>query len=323
VNDAAYTAQRLLHEAHRRGYAWDFLPLAAPAAPPSHWAGVTGTARKAAVGGAWLGRLAWQARAHDVVHIHSATTLGHARHAVRRYVLHCHGSDVRSRQYDPDAGEMIRTGLATAEAVFYSTPDLAEHILPHRADAVLLPVPIDVTALPRWDPLTTPPRVVFASRWEAVKGLPAQLDTAEQVVRALGRRADVVGLDWGLAAADAAARGIRLVPRLDHTAYLRLLAGAHVVVGQAAGILSASELEALGTGAPLAVPAPLTRYAGSAPPVYGSSPRSVAEVVSALLDGSAAHDPEATRAWVAGHHSPAGGVDLLVATYRRIMGQRA
>jgi glycosyltransferase involved in cell wall biosynthesis len=321
VNDAAHTAERLVREARRRGYRWDLLPRAAADASPDLWQGTSGRARRALVGGAWLARLAWQARRHDVVHVHSATTLHHTRPVADRFVLHCHGSDVRMAQYDPTRTGEIRAGLRDAQAVFFSTPDLAEHVLPHRADAQLLPVPIDVAELPAWEP-SVPAQVVFASRWEAVKGLDAQLATANALVAALAGRAEVVGLDWGPAASEAAALGVRLLPKLDHPAYLRLLAGATAVVGQAAGILSASELEAMGTGAPLAVPAPLPLYAGSPPPVYGSSPESVADAVVALVTDTLAHDAGAARAWVRAEHGVDRGVDLLRDTYLRVLASR-
>ncbi len=319
VNDAALTAARLAAEARRRGLRWDLLPLASTR---TDWHGPVGQARRAALGGAWLARLAVAARRHDIVHVHSATTLPHARRAVQRFVLHCHGSDVRSAQYEPERAEAIRAGLRDAEAVFYSTPDLAAHVLPHRPDAHLLPVPVDAATLPRWQPLDGPARVVFASRWEDVKGLAAQLDTAERVVQALGDRAEVVGLDWGPAADAARLLGVRLVPRLDHAAYLALLAGATAVVGQAGGILSASELEAMGTGAPLAVPAPLDLYADSAPPVVGTDPVSVAEAVVALVADPQSHDPVASRAWVERWHGTARGVDAVTAVYDDVMAAR-
>jgi hypothetical protein len=318
VGDAASTAVTLVAEARRRGLPWDHLPLATT---PSGGNRLGRQVRRAATGAGWLAQLAVGARRHDVVHVHSATTLHHVRPVSRRFVLHCHGSDVRSLQYEPRRTEEIRAGLRDAEAVFYSTPDLDEHVLPVRPDATMVPVPVDVTALPAWAPQGARPQVVFASRWEDVKGLQAQLETARLLLAATGDRADVVGLDWGPAAEEAARLGVQLRARLHHAAYLALLAGADVVVGQAAGILSASELEALGTGAPIAVPAPLTLYAASAPPVYGTDPRSVTEAVVALLDG-AAHDPGRGRTWVATHHGPAVGVDIVIPTYDRVMAAR-
>jgi hypothetical protein len=318
VGDAAQTGARLVRQARRSGLPWDQLPLADSA---GSWPGPLGRLRRPLVGGAWLARLAVAARRHDVVHVHSATTLPHTRPVARRFVLHCHGTDVRASQYEPGRGTGIRAGLRDAEAVLYSTPDLAEHVLPHRPDARLLPVPVDTSSLPAWSPVQ-PQRVVFASRWEDVKGLAAQLETARLVLEAVPDGVEVLGLDWGPAAAEAAALGVRLVPRLDHDGYLALLAGASAVVGQAAGILSSSELEALGSGAPLLVPTALPHYADAPPPVLGTDPASVAEAARALLDGSLPHDPSAGRTWVADQHGTARGVATLREVYRAVVEAR-
>ena len=317
VNDAAFTASRLLGEARARGLRWDLLPIAAPA---QDWDGPVGMARKAALGARWVAGLAVGARRHDIVHVHSATTLKHTRPATRRYVLHCHGSDVRTAQYQPAHRDSIRTGLSEAEAVFYSTPDLAEHVLPHRPDAHYLPVPVAVDEVPAWAP-TRRPTVVFASRWSPDKDSARQLAVAAALVRELGDRADVVGLDWGPQSAEASALGVRLVPRSDHAAYLRLLSGAHVVVGQSAGILAASELEALAAGAPLVVPVPLPLYPETDLPVSGADgPEGAVAKVRALLDdpGDASH----RRDWVRSHHGVVHAVDTVTAVYDDVMAAR-
>ena len=319
VNDAAFTAARVVRRARQLGYRWDLLPRAF--SDPS-WTGPYGRVRRALTGAAWAGRLALEARRHDVVHVHSATTLPHVRPVLRRFVLHCHGSDVRSAQYEPGRGAGIRAGLIEAEAVFYSTPDLAEHVLPHRPDAVLLPVPVDVDLLPTWRPDPARPQVVFASRWEPVKGLEAQLETARLLVESLGESATVVGLDWGPGAADARAAGVPLVPRVTHDEYVRMLARATVVVGQAAGILSSSELEALGCGAPLVVPAPLLVTEGEPPPVHGHDPVSAAAAALRIIQGSGTHSAERSRAWVREHHGVDQGVATLAESYRGVVAAR-
>ncbi|MPZ81715.1 MAG: hypothetical protein GEV28_15455 [Actinophytocola sp.] len=322
VNEAAFTAQRMIAEATRRGYAWHHLPKAAPA---QEWRGPTGQARRALIGAAWVARLRVLARRHDIVHVHSASTLAHSRLGAPRYVLHCHGTDVRTAQYDPARGGGIRAGLRDAEAVFYSTPDLAEHVLAHRADAVYLPVPIDVDAIAPWAPVAGRPRVVFASRWTPDKDSTTQLKVAAELVAALGERAEVVGLDWGAHAADAAALGVRLVPRGDHADYLALLSGAHVVVGQAAGILAASELEALAAGTPMVVPVPLPLYAAAPPPVLGGGIGGIGDAVAAVvasLAGSVSHDPATVRQWVRDHHGVAHAVDTVAAVHRAVVAAR-
>lgn len=318
VNDAAFTAARMLGEARSRGLQWDLLPIIPPA---QDWSGPVGTSRKAVLGARWLAGLARAARRHDIVHVHSATTLRHTRPVVRRYVLHCHGSDVRSAQHQPTHRDSIRAGLTEAEAVFYSTPDLAEQILPHRTDAHYLPVPVAVDEVPVWSPSGGRPSVVFASRWSPDKDSTRQLAVARALVRALDERADVVGLDWGPQSADAAAVGVRLVPRCDHAAYLRLLAGAHVVVGQSAGILAASELEALATGAPLVIPVPLPLYDRTDVPVTGADgPDGAVAEVRTLLDDPG--DPTIRREWVREHHGVVRAVDTLTAVYADVMARR-
>ncbi|MGH3756200.1 hypothetical protein [Actinophytocola sp.] len=319
VNEAAFTARRMIAEATRRGYVWHYLPKAAPA---QEWRGLTGRARRALIGAGWVARLRLLARRHDIVHVHSASTVAHAKLGAPRYVLHCHGTDVRTAQYDPARGEGIRAALRAAEAVFFSTPDLAEHVLPHRADATYLPVPVDVANVPRWTPLDGTPRVVFASRWTADKNTDIQLRTAAALVEAMDGRAEVVGLDWGPHAADAAAAGVRLLPRRDHPAYLELLAGAHVVVGQAAGILAVSEVEALAAGAPMVVPVELPLYADTPPPVHGGSVEDVVAATEALLDGSQTHEPEKVRRWVQDNYGVEHAVDTVAAVHRDVVAAR-
>jgi hypothetical protein len=319
VNDAAFTARRLIAEARRRGYRWDYLPKAAPI---QEWRGVTGRARRAAIGAAWVARLAVRARAHDIVHVHSASTLAHSRLGAPRFVVHCHGTDVRTAQYDPARRDGIVAGLRDAEAVFYSTPDLAEHVLPHRADAVYLPVPVDVADIPEWAPAAGTPQVVFSSRWTPDKDSATQVAVARDLVAALDGRAEVVGLDWGPQAEEARALGVRLVPRADHAAFLALLAGAHVVVGQAAGILAGSELEALATGAPLVVPVKLPLYSAAPPPVYGGSVADTVAAVVAIVDGAQPHDPAVARGYVRDVHGVERAVDTVAEVYRNVLAAR-
>ncbi|MBP2364687.1 glycosyltransferase [Pseudonocardia parietis] len=317
VNDAAFTAARMTTEAHRRGLEWDLLPKAAPA---QQWPGVSGRLRRAMIGGRWVARLAVKAWRHDIVHVHSASTVAHSRLGAPRYVVHCHGTDVRTAQYDPRRGPAVVRALERAEAVLYSTPDLAEHVLQHRPDAVYLPVPIDVDAVPGWYPAPGRPRIVFASRWSRDKGVEVQLAVARDLAARMGDRVDLVGLDWGSCTADAAASGVRLVPRTGHSDYLGLLAGASVVVGQSAGILAASELEALAAGAPVVVPVPLPLYEN--PPVLAVAASDAADAVAAVLDGDHGHDPVGVRRWTRDTHGVVQAVDSVQEVHRRVLAAR-
>src|SRR5262249_3480485 len=145
---------------------------------------------------------------------------------------------------------------------------------------------------------------------------------AEALVIALRDRADVTALDWGTQAADAAALGVHLHPKCDHIAYLNLLAGADVVVGQTAGIIAASEIEAIATGAPVVLPVPLPLYAEEPPPVLGGSVADTVTAVEALLDGSQPHDPDAGRTWTRDHHGVEHAVDTVADVHRAVVEAR-
>jgi glycosyltransferase involved in cell wall biosynthesis len=297
---------------------WDLLPLASDRVTAG---GARGTLQKGVAGAAWVARLAVAARRHDITHVHSAGILRHARFGVRRFVLHCHGTDVRTQQYQDRWRRPIVHGLEVAEAVFYSTPDLAEHVLPARPDAVYLPVPIDVARVPRWQPARLP-TVVFASRWGPDKGGEAQLTLAGRVRQALTPDVDVVGLDWGPLAGRAAEHGIRLVPPMPRVDYLALLASATVVVGQSAGIVAASELEALAVGAPLVLPTALDLYAADPPPVLGGDPDAAVDAVVATVSDPSAWSADAARGYVERVHGVEHGLDTVLETYDAVLRRR-
>lgn len=247
VNDCAATTTTLVSEARRQGLAWRYLPIAST---EEDWQGVSGLLQKAARGAKWEARLGAATWSADLVHLHSGMVHRHAGWLPRPMVLHLHGTDIRSQQYDPRSAGVITRALAAAQVVVYSTPDLAEHTLPRRPDALLMPVPIAAAALPRHQPAPQP-TVVFASRWERVKGLDVQLALANELGARHGPSVRLAGLDWGEGAELARAAGVELVPMLPRARFHRFLASAHVVVGQPTGMLAASELEAMGIGVPV------------------------------------------------------------------------
>lgn len=345
INDCAFSTTNLMTAARRCGLPWRYQPLAVT--DPA-WHGVGRIVRRGVRGAGWLARLAANAARADLLHIHFATVVQHTGWVPRPYVLHLHGTDIRSYQYDPHLGPLVRRAVEGARAVLYSTPDLAPHIR-WREDARLFPVPIDVAALPTWqpDPVRT---VFFASRWDEVKGSGVQLAAA----RALGTLAGVriLGIDWGPDAAAARAAGVTLLPRLAHADFLAALARAHVVVGQPTGMLAASELEALGIGVPVVAPLQGEWYVESGaavPPVLGGTALADAHVLppqdpatggvrmlaaaeiaalaeavaalasEALADPAAASARLAGAAWLAAEHGADAGVVRLLGLYPRVL----
>lgn len=329
VNDCASTTVQLVAEAGRRDLPWHYLPLAGRGRTRD-WSGPAGRLAYAGAGARWALELGARAARADLLHVHYASVARHTAWTRRPYVLHAHGTDVRSQQYERRWSAPIRQALRDAVAVHYSTPDLAEHVLPHRGDATYFPVPLDLTALPT---RRGGGGVLFASRWEAVKGLDEQLATARALRAVLPAGVALTGLDWGPGAPAAAAAGVRLLPRRSRAAFLDLLAGADVVVGQGSGMLAASELEAVGTGVPVVAALRPDWYPLSAPdaqpvvlggtsawsPNAGERTDAVVEAVRAALA-----DPDAVArdldgpAWLRRSHDVAAAAERLRQQYRTL-----
>lgn len=184
-------------------------------------------------------------------HVHMGGRAKWARGVFNRpYALTLHGTDIRQSYWQAGSHDAVKADIDRARHVWYATPDLREKAEVARADAEYFPIPVNMEELPTWAPAQKP-RVFFASRWDESKGDDAWLETAADVVAALSRKdVDIVGLHWGDRAAEAAALGIQLLPQMSKAKFLQEMATAHVIVGQVAGILATSELEAIGIGVP-------------------------------------------------------------------------
>lgn len=319
-NDCASVGQALVTEAARQGHHWAY---AAPdvvrptRTSPNRWVA------KVQFLPYVVRRRLLLARA-DVVHVHYATSarLLRERGMPRRpYVLHLHGSDIRSQWPDPAYHDEIQRAVDEAAHVYFANLDTAEQAQAARADAEYLPILIDLAVLPAWQGSAGAgrQRVLFVSRWDDVKGADANIELAHELRRALPG-VELLGLDWGPKAGAAAAAGVRLVPRASRPEFLRLLAGADVAVGQARPVLATSELEAMALGLPTAalgsrLPRPDD---GTAPPVIEGD---LADVVGGIRE--ALSDPRGTAArlggqdWVRARHVATPWVPRLLEVYRR------
>jgi glycosyltransferase involved in cell wall biosynthesis len=178
----------------------------------------------------------------------------------RPYALTLHGTDIRENYWQDQHHAVMKSDIDGAGHVWYMTPDVREKAESVRPDAEYFPIPVEPEELPAWRPASRP-RVFFPSRWDASKGGDALLRTAADVVAAVGHTGvDIVGLDWGDRAGEAAGLGVTLLPKMTKDKFLLELARAHVAVGQVAGILATSELEALGIGVPVVVADPVSGY---------------------------------------------------------------
>lgn len=317
VNDCANYAHRVLAEAVERGYEWGFYPRAE--ASPGR-SGVVGALAHAGRGATWLAGLGLHSLRADLFHIHSGSMLHHTRFVPKKYVLTLHGTDIRTLQYDPRWQKSIQEGVRGAAAVMYTTPDLREHVIGLRPDAIYLPVPITLPALPqRTEDAARSRRIFFVSRWDGSKGAEAQLATARFLVGQLPEGYEVAGLDWGPQSDEAAAAGVTLVPRMSHQAFLEYLSGCRVAIGQSSGLLGSSELEALGMGVPLYMPLADGLYPDKPPVGWGAAvdPQGLAACLATELESSSLLDSRSADGvrWVAQHHSTGATVDSLLKIY--------
>lgn len=263
---------------------------------------------------------------HDVVHVHYGTSarLLRERGVPRRpYVLSLHGTDIRTQWHQPTYHDELRRAVDEAAAVLYTNLDTADVALAARPDAQHLPQAVPHDNLPEWTPqgrVTGHARIVFAPRWSADKGVERQLELAHTLRLALPE-VEMLGLDWGPGAARAAALGVQLVPTMPHTDYLRLLATADLVVGQADVIFSVSDFEAMLIGPPVAaVGRRLASSDGSSPPALeGEIDEVVEQVKAALEDPAGMAAALGSRAWVLDHHDPARLVRQLLPLYTRAL----
>ncbi|MCT1431762.1 hypothetical protein M3G50_13550 [Brachybacterium muris] len=313
-HDAADVGRKLVDEARRRGL--DARRMGFPS-----WAGWRPDPWRIPVHRIRREALRWEirrrARFADVVHAHSGNQGENALAAGKPVLLHLHGSDIRSRQYERHFQRTIRAAVGGAAKVVYATPELLEHVQPLRDDAEYIPVPVSLSDLP--DPVAIDRRraVFFASRWEPVKGGELQVEVAS-LIHELDPDVPLLGLDWGAGASAARAVGVHLVSRMTHGEYLRLMGSARVVVGQMTRILATSELEALMMGIPLVSTYDPVLYPGLAR-LSGQSPKQMAEAaIAAVRDPGGAAEAQGGREFALREHETGVVLDRLLPMYREM-----
>lgn len=332
LSDPAFTATLLSRAAAETGRNWRVLPLATA---PTSGSPVQRVGAKALRGLRWEAELLVDRLRTGRLHVHSALARPHAGWAFgRHFALHLHGTDIRTRQYEERHRRVVRETVRDAQVVFYSTPDLREHVSPLRENARLVPVPVPMpelgpaaVPLPVRELLGERPYLFFPSRWEEVKGGAAQIAMARALAAAHSDPSDPVllGLDWGPLAGEAAAAGVQLVPKLSHADFLATVGGARLCIGQLSGMLSASELDALAADVPLVAPLDSGWYDGShpslrMPPVLGGVDLGMNatsdDLVDLVREELMAPAQRATRGWIEEHHSPRAALAEVLAGYR-------
>ena len=246
-----------------------------------------------------------------------------ARGALSRpYALTLHGTDIRENYWQDQHHQAMKADIDGAGHVWYATPDLREKAERARPDAEYLPIPVNMAELPAWVPAPRP-RVIFPSRWDASKGGDTLLQVAADVVAAVGgpNGADIVGLDWGDRAAEAAELGVRLIPKMPKQQFLQELAQAHVAVGQVAGILATSELEAMGIGVPTIFADQVDGYSADLATISVSRSDVGQAAREALADPVTTSQKLQGPEYIRVHHGATGMIPTLEAGYAKVLGR--
>ncbi len=309
--------RNLVDMANEMGQPWNMTGI--PWYYTRRWSGALGHLAKRTRPAAWDATLALKSARSDVVHIHTGGLAPHARWLRSPWVLHLHGTDVRTRQYEADWIPKLRYGTEHADRVLYSTPDLKGHVENLTDRAQYLPVTVRLDRAPVWRPVVG--RVIFASRWDPVKGAQEQVEVARRLLR---ERPDleILGLDWGSETELARKAGVTIVPKMAHDEYREWLATASVVVGQMTDVLSVSELEALAIGVP---------FVSSAKPEYypelhrlsDAEPAAIAtSVLSVLNDVRNASSVQDGPGFIGRVHDAKVGVTTLLDLYAAVIEQR-
>ncbi|GAA2175168.1 hypothetical protein GCM10009784_16430 [Arthrobacter parietis] len=311
--DCADVGATLVQYGRAMGRPWRFLPARDTSLDNASTMGSLGRTASIAK---WTATRWLKSFDADLLHIHFGTRLDVlAKWPRRPFIVHYHGTDIRTFYYDPLQRGRIQWGADNAEVVLYSTPDLKVHAERARSDAIYLPNPVNLGELPAWDP-NGAPVVVFSSRWDDSKGGQQQLELLSAIRRALGPEVRLEGLEWGNGAQEARRRGVELIPRMSKQHYLRWLSKAHCVVGQTSGILAMSELQSVAIGVPLVARLEPGFYPDPVPVISAPTTDGLAaEVASVMQDPVGTANVLQGRQWVNEHHSPDAVVNQLATIY--------
>ncbi len=328
VNEIANVPSTLAKGLRLLGHDVEVLPLKLVGGKRSTWAKLFLAPIRLQEIGAVNGRI--RSGRYQVVHLHFAY-LGWAGILGRyEYYSHCHGTDVRSGLHDPVRRPFVVRALQRARRVFYSTPDLREHVTPVRGDAVFIPNPVDTDLFrpaPGQRPRSTGQpgggrlRVLFISALSSIKGVEKAFQVIEQLQReAPGIEIAVFGFG-DRAGAYVDRPGITVVPHVPYHEVPAIIRSFDVAVGQLRlGILSMSELETMACGVPVVGEFRYPEvYEDPAPLVDGEDPNEWTAHVLRLLDSESlrAEIGERSRSWVVAHHDYRQVARLVDGYYER------
>ena len=263
----------------------------------------------------------------DIVHFHYANSGWMGVMGRYPYFLHCHGSDVRSDLYHPVRRWPVLQSLRGAFGVFISTPDLYEHVAPHRPDAVFLPNPLDARI---FAPLSggkhTHARILIN---QALNSLKAP-DVAFSAARRLKEKYENIEF-YAFAHGSELERfrdypEVQFIEPVPHARMPQVINAFDIILGQfEIGSLGVSELESMACCKPVVSWVDHARYSewySEPPPILAARETdAVVEATCSLIRSRGYREQLGAqgRAWVLKHHDYLDVTKRLVAHYRRFL----
>jgi len=262
----------------------------------------------------------FKSKPHDIIHVNYGLfgflAIPDFRSAA---ILHIHGSEIRpSNNWRIRFANLVSVTFSkVVDSIWYSTPDLREHLREVGLTPTFMPNPIPPQFFRTQEPVLQEDRILFAIPLSMEKGA----DIAIDAVRILQQRlpgVKITALGWGPYPTEAMALrarmpdGVELLPWMKRDEFSRTIANSTVVVGQLRlRILGNVELETMALGRPLVAglkdelyrsepyydtPPPILQAVG-AEEVAQHVEGVIADTASARLMGMKSHD------WVLRHHA--------------------
>jgi glycosyltransferase involved in cell wall biosynthesis len=260
----------------------------------------------------------------EIVHFHYANSGWIGALGGYPYFLHCHGSDVREDLYQPIRKWLVLFSLRRAEVVFFSTPDLYQHLSQIRPDAVFIPNPIDDEAFhPLGQAKHEKVRILINQVLKSSKAPDIAFSAAKELNDRFGDRIDIYAFAYGPELGRFQQyEDINFVDLIPYNQMPRFLNQFDIIIGQfGIGSLGMSELESMACEKPVVCwldTALYSKWYSQSPPVLSAStPDAVIEAVANLIrDPSFREDiGRKSRIWIKQYHNYLKSASLVLEKY--------
>lgn len=263
----------------------------------------------------------------DVVHFHYANSGWIGTLGRYPYVLHCHGSDVRSDLYSPLRKHLVTYSLKYAKMVLISTPDLYQHVKLIREDAIFLPNPIDTTLFSPDDQGTgTVTSILINMSLKKSKAPEIAFEAADKIQKVFPN-IEIYAFVSGPEFNHFKQYGdVNFIDPIPHENMPNLVNSFDIILGQfSIGSLGMSELESMACSKPVICNVDEVLYNqwyDDLPPVFtAESSAGVVEILVGLIESRdlRLESGQHAREWILKYHDYLSVARELIEFYRKVL----